>query len=253
MVKLPRVENVDRMQSRSKNNFGNKMPIFSGAKWTKVALPIDPDVIVTPYDYLKLFLPDSCIEKIVKETKRYAGQCNNQGFRAIVSIDMIRASHAIMYLTGYVSASQRHMYWQRHEDTNNALVIKAMSRNTFDDVMRYTHFANVDKPNYNDPFWKVAMLFNTINDTAAKYVEKPEFVSIGESMVRYFGPHPLKQFMRGKPTCFGFKVWVMATTSGELISCTPYGGAKTQMFSYGMGQGPDVVYGLVQKANLPEG
>ena len=39
---------------------------------------------------------------------------------------------------------------------------KAMSRNTLDDVMRFTHFANSDRPK-DDPFWKVALLFKAIN------------------------------------------------------------------------------------------
>lgn len=251
--KLPRIKNGERMQSKSKNGLGQKIPPFHAEKWTKTTLPIDPDVIRTPYDYLLLFLPDSCIDNIVQEIKKYAGQKNNQDFGSRVNRNMIRASHAIMYLSGYLRASQRHMYWQRSEDTNNTLVKKAMPRNTFDDVMQYTHFADLNKPNKDDPFWKVAMLFKIINETATKYVERTEYVSVDESMIRYFGPHPLKQFMKGKPTRFGFKVWVMATTNGELITCTPYGGGKTQMFKYGLGQGPDVVYGLAEKADLAEG
>ena len=250
---LPRIKNSDRIQSNTKNDLGHKIPQYSGEKWTKTTIPVDHDVTITPYDYLMLFLPDSCIDNILEETKRYAGQRNNLDFSARVNRDMIRASHAIMYLSGYVQVAQRHMYWQRKDDTHNRLVTKTMSRNTFDDVMRYTHFANSDKPNTDNPYWKVSLLFDTINETASKYVENNEFVCVDESMIKYFGPHPLKQFIRGKPIRFGFKVWVLATTTGELVACTPYGGAKTQLFKHGLGQGPDVVYGLTQKANLQEG
>ena len=72
-------------------------------------------------------------------------------------------------------------------------------------------------------------------------------------MDEYFGSHPLKQFIRGKPTRFGFKVWVLATSAGELIRCEPYAGARTKLFSYGLGQGNDVVYGLVEDAKLVAG
>jgi hypothetical protein len=41
---------------------------------------------------------------------------------------------------------------------------------------------------------------------AKKWVRQPEKVSIDEAMVKYFGPHPLKQFLKGKPTRFGYKV-----------------------------------------------
>jgi len=144
------------------------------------------------------------------------------------------------------------MYWERREDTANVMAKKAMPRNMFDEVMRFTHFANSDHPK-DDPFWKVSLLFRTLNETAANYVEKTEYVSVDESMIRYFGPHPLKQFIKGKPTRFGFKIWVMCTPSGELIRCVPYAGSKTNIFQYGLSQGPDVVYDLVESVHLTPG
>ena len=60
-----------------------------------------------------------------------------------------------------------------------------------------------------------------------------------ESMIRYFGPYPLKQFIKGKPTRFGFKIWVICTPAGAQIRCVPYAGAKTNVFQYGLSQGLD--------------
>lgn len=83
--------------------------------------------------------------------------------------------------------------------------------------------------------------------------QKIIYVSVDESMVKYFGPHSLKQFLRGKPALSGFKVWVLATSNGEMIRCKPYSGAKTKLFTYGLGQVPDVVFGLVEDAKLEAG
>lgn len=63
----------------------------------------------------------------------------------------------------------------------------AMCKNTFDDVMRYSHTANLNKLNKGDPFWKVALLFQSINDMATKCVERAEFVIMDESLIRCFG------------------------------------------------------------------
>ncbi|KAK8384320.1 hypothetical protein O3P69_009240 [Scylla paramamosain] len=117
-------------------------------------------------------------------------------------------------MSGYLSPAKRRMFWEKKEDTGNTLVKKAMFRNTFDDRMRYTHFANNLKPKDDDCFWKL---------------------------------------IKGKPPSFGYKVWVLATSKGELIRCEPYGGAKTKLFDYGIGQGPNVVYGLVEYAKLVAG
>jgi len=72
-------------------------------------------------------------------------------------------------------------------------------------------------------------------------------------MVPYFGPHPLKQFVRGKPHRFGYKIWILASSTGELLACQPYGGASTQIKDYGQGQGPNVVLGLSAQYGLLPG
>lgn len=253
--KLIRVRNADRLQRKDNiGNVGKCIPAFPAADlFTADNLPIDISKVKNPYDYMKLFIPDELVDKIVNETKRYSAQQNCPTFQVKVNRDLIRASHAIMLMSGYITPAQRRMYWEKREDTSNLLVRKTMSRNTFDDIMRYTHFINSEKPDADDRFWKVRPLFNAINKAAEKYVEKTEYVSVDESMIKYFGPHPLKQFIRGKPVRFGFKVWVLATSAGELIRCEPYGGSKTKLFNYGLGQGPDVVYGLVEDAKLVAG
>jgi hypothetical protein len=49
-----------------------------------------------------------------------------------------------------------------------------------------------------------------------------------------------------------FKVWILASTEGELLACQPYGGASTHILDYGLGQGPNLVLGLaVQYGLLP--
>ncbi|KAK8387206.1 hypothetical protein O3P69_018089 [Scylla paramamosain] len=182
--------------------------------FTEDNLPFDINEVKTPYDYMKFFIPDQLVDKIVEETKRYAAQENCPTFQAKVDRGIIRASHAIMVMSDYLSTVMR-IFWEKKENTRNTLVKKAMPRNTFDDIMHYTHFADNHKPKDDDCFWK--------------------------------------QFIRRKATCFGYKVWVLATSKGELILCEPYGGTKTKLFDYDLGQGPNVVYGLVEDAKLVAG
>ena len=149
---LSRMKNKDRQQSKTKNQIGKNILSFpEAAKFSHDNLPIDPYSHNTPYVYLKLFISDTFVEKMVKETKRYAAKHNNLAFQAKVDDSLIRASHAVMFMTGYLKPSYRRMYWKRSEDTANMMAKKAMSRNTFDDVMRFTHFANSDRPK-DDPF-----------------------------------------------------------------------------------------------------
>ncbi|CAG5044038.1 unnamed protein product [Parnassius apollo] len=49
-----------------------------------------------------------------------------------------------------------------------------------------------------------------------------ENYSIDEAMVPYYGRHSCKQFIRGKPIRWGYKLWVGATRLGYLIWFDPY-------------------------------
>ena len=145
------------------------------------------------------------------------------------------------------------MLWQKREDAQNLYVKKAMGRNTFESIIKNIYFVEPEDLDPSDPFWKVRPLFDAINRTAKKLVTQPEYVSVDETIVRYFGPHPLKQCIRDKPERFGWKIWVMATPSGEVLHCQPYGGANTKIADQGLGQGPNIVLGLAQQRGLKEG
>jgi len=49
-----------------------------------------------------------------------------------------------------------------------------------------------------------------------------EFFDYDESMVRYYGPHPCKQFIQGKSIRFVYKVWCLNTHYGYLINFEVY-------------------------------
>jgi len=71
-------------------------------------------------------------------------------------------------------------------------------------------------------------------------------------MVPYYGRHSSKQFIRGKPIRFGFKMWCLNRRLRYLIQCDPYQGAS-RAFNADIGLGGSVVTQLVNKppAELP--
>ena len=52
-------------------------------------------------------------------------------------------------------------------------------------------------------------------------------LSIDEMMVRYYGKHSAKMFLRGKPIKFGYKIWCLTSSNGFLYNFSPYCG-KTE-------------------------
>ncbi|XP_056647519.1 piggyBac transposable element-derived protein 3-like [Diorhabda sublineata] len=62
-------------------------------------------------------------------------------------------------------------------------------------------------------------------------------------MVPYYGRHGCKQFIRGKPIRYGYKLWTGCTSKGYVIWVEPYQGAKSEIKPCykELGLGPSVI------------
>ncbi|KAI7810638.1 putative piggyBac transposable element-derived protein 3-like [Triplophysa rosa] len=67
-------------------------------------------------------------------------------------------------------------------------------------------------------------------------------------MIPYYGHHGYKQFIKGKPIRYGYKVWSLASSGGYLYHMEPYAGVHTLLTETGLGHGPSVVLGLAEQA-----
>ncbi len=147
----------------------------------------------------------------------------------------------ILLVSGYCSVPRRRLYWQKQPDVYNELIAGSMRRDRFDEIMKFFHAADNTKLPKNDKYAKVRPLLEILNDNFMKYGEAfgPGNVSIDESMIPYFGRHPAKQFIRGKPVRWGYKAWVAADPNGYAFDISVYqgkGGAKDKAdTSYGLG------------------
>ena len=71
-------------------------------------------------------------------------------------------------------------------------------------------------------------------------------ISIGESVVPYYGRHGCKQYIRNKPVKFGYKLWVAATPLVFGIQFYPYTG-KDDSYNKDIALGGSVVLSLMSK------
>ena len=67
-------------------------------------------------------------------------------------------------------------------------------------------------------------------------------------MIPYFDKHSAKQFIRGKPIRFGYKMWVLTTPPGYVLQFEAYQGARGRQTEYpGLGMGGSVVIDLISE------
>jgi hypothetical protein len=176
---------------------------------------------MSPSDLFDLFLDKDILELIAIRSCEYA--MAQHGMAVSISSDDIRVFFAILILSGYNKVTDYKLYWSNSEDTENRLVKGAMSRNRFLLIKRCFHMGN-NAELENDRFRKVRPLaHHLLNKFTEMYVPEQE-LSHDEAMIKYFGKNGLKQAIRNKPIRFGYKVWVLATVSGYVVTFDLYQG-----------------------------
>lgn len=199
---------------------------------------------MTPCMLFELFFDEQVIDMIVNMTTLYANQKGKPSFK--VTSGEIRSFMAVLLVSGYVPLPRRRMYWESSSDVRNEAVSNSMSLNRFEEVMRYLHLADNTKLDGLDKMAKVRPLFELLNERCLRFWPVEKELSIDESMVPYYGRHSSKQFIRGKPIRFGFKVWSLNTRLGYLIRFEPYQGASS-IYDPNLGLGGSVVMHLLSE------
>lgn len=202
--------------------------------------------------------PVSCFEKFfdeeiilfLTEMTCYYGRNQKHDPNFSMDSDEMRCFIAILLLSGYCTVPRWRMWWEIGTETENTSVVNAMRRNRFESIKRYLHCANNDNLPKDDKFAKVRPLIQMLNKRFLLFAENREQLSIDESMVPYFGHHGAKQFLKGKPIRYGYKMWCMNEPLGYLMTFEPYQGALKKENKAALGVGGSVVLNLV--AQLPK-
>ena len=227
--------------------------------WVKDDIPKTQDAVASavvkryansdfsPSFVFEMFMDEKVIELLVENTNRYASQKGKHNFQTTSGEIMLFI--AILFTSGYATLPRRRLYWEPSDDVHNTAISNAMTRNRFEELMRFIHVADNDNLPAGDRMGKVRPLFSELNARFLHYFPCAKDLSIDESMVPYYGRHSAKQYIRGKPIRFGYKVWSLNTPVGYCIQLDPYQGAGVTDPQLGLGG--SVVVNLVSK--LPTG
>lgn len=145
--------------------------------------------------------------------KLYAGQKNPHTFD--INKDELKGFIGILLFSGYHKLPRERLYWTLDDDVAVDIVTKCMSRNKFTDIKRNLHFAdNSLADQTQEKLFKVRPLRKMLEKKFCQWGVFHEELSIGKSMIKYFGHHSAKEFIRGKPVRFGYKNWALTSSTG---------------------------------------
>ncbi|KAK3932719.1 PiggyBac transposable element-derived protein 3 [Frankliniella fusca] len=208
----------------------------------------------SPGDYFKFYFANDLVDLIVAETNLYYTQKNGKSLN--VTSDEIYAFFGILIYMGICQLPSLIDYWA--SPTRIPQIADVMSRKRFQDIHANIHFHNNEERG-TDRLLKIRPLLNFIRKKCQE-LEQEYTLSVDERMQKYKGTRAgnLRQYMPDKPSSkWGFKLFVLAGSSGTTYDFIPYCGADTfetenltEEVSR-MGMGASAVIALCQNIKTP--
>ncbi|XP_051515101.1 piggyBac transposable element-derived protein 3-like isoform X1 [Myxocyprinus asiaticus] len=229
-----------------KRDFVSPNTDFSGPDVTSGDVSIH-----TPLEYFQRFVSEDMLQALTQNTNEYSFQ--KTGRSVNTNKKEIEKVIGIYLKMGLVQMSGVSMYWETALRYNQ--VSDVMSRNRFQELLRSLHFVNnltVPETEKTDKLWKLRPWLDSFREKCLQVVPE-EHNSVDEMMIPFKGKFSgIKQYLRGKPHPWGFKLWVRRGISGMVCDFEVYqGSVNGHRAKSELGLSGDVVMKLA--STLPEG
>ncbi|KAG5875548.1 hypothetical protein JTB14_025762 [Gonioctena quinquepunctata] len=175
---------------------------------------------MSPLEIFELFISNDVLQLLLDNKYALFVNCPNPK----ITIEELKCFIAILIVSGYDNKPSKKSYWDSGDDLRNTAVYNSMCRDRFIQIMRFLHCADNTKLDPTYKMTKLRPLIDQIKKCFLKNYLPEQNMAYDESMIEYFGKHGCKQYIRGKPIRFGYKVWCLNSKSGYLSNFEIYQG-----------------------------
>ena len=174
-----------------------------------------------PLDFFHLIFEEAFFTQISDQTNLYATQCQvgRQDTRwTPTTPEEIKAFISIQIIMGIHQLPEYSLYWADDRNLNVPGVSEVMTKARYEKLSQYLHLVDNTQAlphdhQHFDPLFKVRPVVEMVNaNSLTSYVPGRE-MSIDEAMIGFKGRSLLKQYLPGKPTKWGIKVWQLSESS----------------------------------------
>ena len=125
--------------------------------------------------------------------------------------------------------SYRHA-WEKKSSQFMVRLLQLMSRNRFETIGSFLHIVTPAEEVQlaNHPLKKILPLHDYIKGKCLEVYQPLQELSVDERMVKSKARTHFRQYIKDKPTKWGFKYWVIADPTGYTIDCNIYCGASSR-------------------------
>lgn len=200
-----------------------------------------------------LFFSDEFLNLIVTQTNIYAQQeiSQNQGTSSArkttwkdTNITEMKTFLGLLFHMGPVSLPTISLYWNKSIFYNMPFWRSVMSRNRFQLLLRYLHFADNSVPS-DDRLYKVRLVLSHFNDVMSNSCTPQKNICIDESMMLWRGRLFFRQYIQNKKHKYGVKLYKLCESDGLIQKTKIYCG-KTELPEGNFGHATGVVLHLME-------
>ena len=130
---------------------------------------------------------------------------------------------AVLVLCG-INKVRNRLVWSARNAQVMVGLFHLMSRHCFEAISSFLHVVSAEEEQKlsDHPLKKILPLHNRIKEKCFELYHPLQELSIDERMVRNKDRHRFRQYIKNKPTKWGFKFWVLADPTGYTIDFNPY-------------------------------
>ncbi|XP_067226594.1 piggyBac transposable element-derived protein 4-like [Chanodichthys erythropterus] len=218
----------------------------------------------TPKSLFKMFFSEDAVSTLCQNTNAQAARAVSKGCRYkwtdISIVEMYRYIGLLFYMA-MVKMSSISDYWRQDSLFSVPFPATIMSRDRYRTISWNVHMSHPDEDKENDrkrgtadhdSLFRVKPLMDTIR-LACKAIYHPKRnLAVDERMVACKANTGMRQYMKAKPTKWGFKLFVLADSSnGYTVDFSVYTGKNS--FPTGHGLSYDAVTSLLDCKVLGSG
>lgn len=175
-----------------------------------------------PVDIFRLIVDMDILNSITSETNKNARRYNSNW--TDVCVQELEKFFAIMLYMGLAKLPKISDYWSRKFLYRHCFVRHIMSRNRFQAILRFIHFADNETADKGDRLYKIKPLTDALTNKFKQLKVPSEVVSIDESMVPFRGRLLFRQYIPGKASKYGVKIFKLCDESGYTYETEIYKG-----------------------------
>ena len=191
----------------------------------------------SPKAVLNHFLTDSICEMVVTQSNLFAQQVMGEEKYAAwekITVDELRAFFGLRILMGIVKFPAMAMYWSKDTALNQPEITSRISRNRFQDLTRYLHFANSSTlpergQSGHDRLGKVRPIINALQERFLLNYSPNRDQAVDEAMLPFQGRSSLKQYLPAKHVKRGIKYGAEPTHTTVTCGRSPSGNREVNL------------------------